>query len=156
MSLFDTGFNYQSSPYGSLQGMDFGMGNTAGTDFTGSLATNNNSLFNTGQQQQSSFGLGNGVGGMSGGAQGLGLNLPTAQLGLSGLASIGNLWGAFQSNKLANSQFNYAKQVSDTNLANQMKSYNTALSDRATSRASVEGWDDAQTQDYINKNSLSK
>lgn len=86
----------------------------------------------------------------------LGANIPTFQLGLSGLTSLANLWGAFQSNKLASNQFDYTKQITNTNLANQIKSYNTALSDKATARASMEGWSDSQTQDYIDKNKLSK
>ena len=102
---------------------------------------------------------GYGAGGNSGAGSAqstLGANIPTFQLGLSGLSAIGNLWGAFQSNKLANNQFDYTKQITNTNLANQIKSYNTSLSDRATSRASMEGWSDAQTQDYIDKNKLTK
>lgn len=99
----------------------------------------------------------NGNSGLAGSAQStLGANIPTFQLGLSGLTSLANLWGAFQSNKLANNQFDYTKQITNTNLANQIKSYNTALSDKATARASMEGWSDSQTQDYIDKNKLSK
>ena len=85
----------------------------------------------------------------------LGMNIPTFQLGLSGLSTIGTLWGAFQSSKLANQQFDYTKQITDKNLANQTQTYNTALSDRANARASMEGWTSAETQDYINKNKLS-
>ncbi|WAK44946.1 hypothetical protein Fifi067_00019 [Erwinia phage Fifi067] len=84
----------------------------------------------------------------------LGMNIPTFQLGLSGLSTVGNLYGAFQANKLANSQFDYTKKITDTNLANSIKSYNTTLSDRAAARGSVEGWSDAQTSDYVNKNKL--
>ena len=85
----------------------------------------------------------------------LGMNIPTFQLGLSGISTLGNLWGAFQSSKLANEQFDFSKNMANKNLANQTQSYNTALSDKATARASMEGWSDSQTQDYINKIKLS-
>lgn len=84
----------------------------------------------------------------------LGANIPTFQLGLAGLNTVGSLYGAFQANNLAKDQFAYTKKITDTNLANQLKSYNTGLSDKATARGSVEGWSDSQTQDYINKNKL--
>lgn len=94
------------------------------------------------------------IGGAGSFSDTLGMNIPTFQLGLSGLSTLGNLYGAFQANNLANSQFDYTKKITDTNLANSIKSYNTTLSDRATARGSVEGWSDAQTSDYINKNKL--
>jgi len=117
----------------------------------------------TGNAQQFNW-LGNnngaqagGAGALTGSAQStLGANIPTFQLGLSGLTALSNLWGAFQSNKLANNQFDYTKQITNTNLANQIKSYNTSLSDKATARASMEGWSPDQTQSYIDKNKLSK
>ena len=84
----------------------------------------------------------------------LGFNMPTANLALSGLSTIGNLWAAFQAQKLARQQFKYTKNVTDTNLANQIKSYNTTLADRSYSRAKVEGRDDASAQSYIDSNSL--
>lgn len=86
----------------------------------------------------------------------LGFNLPTANLALSGLSTIGNLWAAFQAQKLAKQQFKYTKNVTDTNLANQMKSYNTTLADRAFSRAKVEGRDNASAQTYIDANQLKR
>lgn len=85
----------------------------------------------------------------------LGLNFDTANLALAGLSTIGNLWAAFQAQKLAKKQFNYTKQVTDTNLANQIKTYNTALSDRAGNRAVVYG-DQGYAQKYIDANSLTK
>ena len=84
----------------------------------------------------------------------LGFNMPTANLALSGLSTIGNLWAAFQAQKLARQQFKYTKNVTDTNLANQIKSYNTTLADRSYSRAKVEGRDNTSAQSYIDSNSL--
>lgn len=87
---------------------------------------------------------------------GLGANLGTGQLALSGLASLAGLWGSLQNNKLAKEQFKFQKDFANTNLNNQIKSYNTALSDRLSSRGVAEGRTDEYTQDKINQNRLSR
>ena len=84
----------------------------------------------------------------------LGMNIPTFQLGLTGLSTLGNLWGSFQSNKLARDSFNFQKGMAEKNYANQIKSYNTALTDRATTRGFVQGDSTETTQQYINDNKL--
>lgn len=83
-----------------------------------------------------------------------GMNLPTVQLGLQGLGTLGSLWGSFQSNKLARDSFNFQKDFAQKNLANSIKSYNTALIDRATSRGFVQGDSQEKTQQYINDNKM--
>ena len=83
-----------------------------------------------------------------------GMNIPTAQLGFTGLSTLGNLWGSFQSNKLARDSFNFQKGMAEKNYANQIKSYNTALTDRATTRGFVQGDSADTTQQYINNNKL--
>lgn len=85
----------------------------------------------------------------------LGWNAPTMQLGMQGLNTIGNIWGAWQSNKLAKDQLNFTKKIANANLNNQIASYNTALEDRSRSRAAVEGQSSAEAQAYIDKNRLS-
>lgn len=87
-------------------------------------------------------------------ALGLGKNLPTAQLALGGIATLGQLWGAFQANKLAKKQFQYAKGVTETNMANQVQSYNTALDDRIRSRAVAENQSPEQVAAYLEANKL--
>ena len=82
------------------------------------------------------------------------MNIPTAKLGLTGLSTLGNLWGSFQSNKLARDSFNFQKGMAEKNYANQIKSYNTALTDRATTRGFVQGDSTEMTQQYINDNKL--
>ena len=97
-----------------------------------------------------------GVGGTTGGYNPLelGMNIPTFQLGLTGLGTLGNLWGTYQSNKLARDSFNFQKGMAEKNYANQIKSYNTALTDRATTRGFVQGDSTEKTQQYINDNKL--
>ena len=68
------------------------------------------------------------------GGSGMGWNMDTANFGLKGLATLGNLWGAFQGNKLARKQFGLARDAYNTNLANQIKSYNTTLERRIKGR----------------------
>ena len=101
-------------------------------------------------------GLANYMRGQTGGYNPLefGMNIPTAQLGLTGLGTLGNLWGSFQSNKLARDSFDFQKGMAEKNYANQIKSYNTALTDRATSRGFVQGDSADTTQQYINNNKL--
>ena len=84
----------------------------------------------------------------------LGMNLGTGQLVLGGIGTIGNLWSAWQTQKLAKEQFNYQKGITDTNLANQIQSYNTALSDRMNARGFVQGDNQSTIDQYIEENSL--
>ncbi len=84
----------------------------------------------------------------------LGWNAPTMQMALSGLNTIGNIWGAWQSNKLAKDQLNFTKKIAMANLNNQISAYNTALEDRSRSRAAVEGQSSAEAQAYVDRNRL--
>lgn len=77
-----------------------------------------------------------------------------AQTGIGAVNTIGNLWGAYQANKMAKKQFAFTKDMAETNLSNQIQSYNTALSDRARSRAVTEGQSDATRDQYVADNSL--
>ena len=70
------------------------------------------------------------------------------------LGGAAQIWGAFQANKLAKQQMDFARTSFNTNLANQRTSYNTALEDRIRSRASTTGMSDTDVQAYITKNSL--
>ena len=73
------------------------------------------------------------IGNQQGGSD-LGWNMGTLNTGFKGLATLGNLWGAFQGNKLARKQLSLATDAYNTNLTNQIKSYNTSLEDRIRSR----------------------
>lgn len=88
-------------------------------------------------------------------SSGIGFNLPTGQLALSGLAALGNLWGAYSAQKLARDQLDFTKSAFNTNLKNSLSSYNTALEDRARSRGATEGQSQAEVDAYVAKNRLS-
>lgn len=113
---------------GQSIGMDFSSGSTANPALTG------------------------GAGAMGS----LGMNIPTFQLGLGALGSLSNIYGGFQANKLAKDQLSFTKDITNTNLNNQVKSYNTALEDRARSRAVAENRDQASADAYIEKNKLTR
>lgn len=95
-----------------------------------------------------------GAGGTPGwlGIEGLGKNVGTLNMGLSGLETIGKLWAAFEAQKLAKAQFGFQKEFANTNLNNQIRSYNTALTDRANTRAIVNGQSAADRDAYIQQN----
>lgn len=85
-----------------------------------------------------------------------GFGLDDAGRILGGLQSIANIWGAFQAMKLAKEQFKYTKGVTDTNINNQIKSYNTALADRAASRAVMESRPQSSADSYVEQNKLTR
>ena len=87
---------------------------------------------------------------------GLGPNLGTAQLALGGFGALGNLWSAFQGQGLARKQFDFVKATTQTNLANQIRSYNTQLSDRARSRGAAEGQGQEQIDRYVADNRMAR
>ena len=89
---------------------------------------------------------------------GLGFNLGTLNMGVNALAAVGGLYNAFQSNKLAKDQFAFTKEVTNTNLNNQIKTFNTTMEDRARARARLDGREDteAYTKDYMDKNRISR
>lgn len=99
----------------------------------------------------SSLNFGRGAGSGTGG---FGFNIPTAQLALGSLNSLGNIWGAMQAQKLARDNFNFTKDVTNTNLTNSIQSYNTALTDKLTSRAKAQGMSDADRDAQIAANRL--
>ena len=89
---------------------------------------------------------------------GLGFNLGTLNMGVNALAAVGGLYNAFQSNKLAKEQFAFTKEVTNTNLNNQIKTYNTTLEDRALARGRLNGDTDpaAYAAAYTDKNKISR
>lgn len=104
----------------------------------------------------SGYGAGDSGTGFFDKSAGFGMNANTLNFGMQGLNTLGNIWGAWQSNKLAKDQLNFTKMITNTNLNNQIKAYNTALEDRSRSRAAVEGQSSAEAQAYVDRNRLSR
>lgn len=89
-------------------------------------------------------------------SNGFGLNMGTAQLGLAGLSALAGLIQGRNALGLAKDQFNFTKDVTNTNLNNQVKAYNTTLEDRLRSRGVAEGTDAAAVAAQIERNRLSR
>lgn len=145
--------------------LSFLTGNQTPQPAAMSWVSNNNQNFNTPAMNYNpgaTIGMGTNLGAstptpfLSGSANQLGLNVPTFQLGLGALGSLANIYGGFQANKLAKDQLNFTKSVTNTNLNNQIKSYNTALEDRARSRATAENRDQSTADAYIAANKLTR
>lgn len=145
--------------------LSFFTGNPTPQPAAMSWMPNNNQNFNTPAMNYipgASIGMGTNAGVssptsfLSGSANQLGMNVPTFQLGLGALGSLANIYSGFQANKLAKDQLNFTKSVTNTNLNNQIKSYNTALEDRARSRATAENRDQSSADAYIAANKLTR
>lgn len=78
-----------------------------------------------------------------------------AGLGLQGLSTLGGLVMGLKQLSLANKQFKSSEAFAKTNLANQVKSYNTALADRVRSRAWTETGSLSGVDAEVDKNKLS-
>lgn len=96
----------------------------------------------------------NGFGGNGGFGGGLGFNGNTLQLGLGALGTLGNLWMAFQQQKLAKDSLSFQKKAFNENLSNQKDTYNIALEDRIRSRYNTEGRNPEEADAYLAKNRL--
>lgn len=70
------------------------------------------------------------------------------------IGGFGGLYSAYQGTKIAKDSLNLQREAYQKNLANQTKSYNTALSDRARTRGVMEGSSSADVDKYIRDNSL--
>lgn len=70
---------------------------------------------------------------------------------VGGLAQV---WGGLQSNKTAREALNFTKSSYQTNLANSIQSYNTALENSARGAAAQNGWNKKRTNKYIEDNKL--
>jgi hypothetical protein len=94
-------------------------------------------------------GAGGGFFGDMNGMQKVGAGLQLAQ-GLMGLYS------GLKMMKLAKKDFNMRRDMANINLNNTIKSYNTALSDRARSRGFTEGQSQGQIDSYVSSNSMTR
>lgn len=152
-----TTFEDWQSAYPALANLNFGKNSfTGGTDLFSGFSGLGQPAGMQGLPANNGTGF---VANQMGGAanpSGFGLNMNTAQFGLGALQTLGGLYGALQSNKLARDQFNFTRDFANTNLNNSIQSYNTQLADRARARAVVEGQSDADRDRYVADNSLSR
>jgi len=84
--------------------------------------------------------------------EGGGFNMDSIGSIASTIGDFGKLYMGYQANKLAKETLNFQKNSYNTNLTNQISSYNTALEDRARGRTSTPN--SAETEAYIKKHSL--
>lgn len=90
------------------------------------------------------------------GIESFGWNMPSYKLGIQGVMGLGNLWAAFQGLNQAKREFEFNKRITEKNLANSTKSYNTALEDRIRARQSASGnMTDSDVKRYMALNQLS-
>ncbi len=112
-------------------------------------------------------GTGTGVAPVAGGQQNLGnnllwngtgenrtLNYDGMQMIAGGLQTIGNLYMAWQQNKLAKDSLQLQRDNYETNLANQTTSYNNSLEDRIRGRYTRSQQNDPAIQAQIDERSL--
>lgn len=71
-----------------------------------------------------------------------------------GLASLGQVWAAIQGVGIARDQLDFSKKAFNKNLANQTKSYNTALEDKVRARYFTEGRSASDVDTYLAQNRL--
>lgn len=87
---------------------------------------------------------------------GLGFNMPTMQLGLQGLGSLASLWMGNKSLGMAKDQFNFTKDMTNTNLNNQLQTYNTSLEDRLRTRGQFNQDDPTKAKEEFERLKLSR
>lgn len=80
-----------------------------------------------------------------------GWNAPSLQLGLSGLSTLGNLWGSYQGNKIAKDSLNWQKTFGNANLNNSIRAFNQTLQSKAERLGQTRGWNDQDVAEYIKK-----
>lgn len=108
------------------------------------------------QQAKNFFGIGDDSSGSNNDNTVLGFNIPTLQLGLGALNSLAGMYNSWNMNKLAQQQFNLQKDVLNTNLNNQIKSYNNSLADQLRSRAAMETGDANAYDSLIEERKLTR
>lgn len=82
------------------------------------------------------------------------LNMDTIGTLASTLGSFGKLYAGFQANKLAKDTLNFQKEAYQTNLANQISSYNLSLEDRMAARYAQKEGSDKERDAYVSKHKL--
>lgn len=127
--------NNTLSSYGQMPAVDYSLGGSTGSPVMAGMGGGQGLTIPSWGQGANTLGAPGATGGFFGNGMGLGMNMPTLQLGVQGLGALSSLWMGSKSLGLAKDQFNFTKDVTNTNLNNQIKSYNSTLEDR-TKRAS--------------------
>lgn len=87
-------------------------------------------------------------------------NLQNIGAGIQGLGSLasafGNLYMGNKALKFAKDQFNFQKDLANTNLNNSIKSYNTKLGDIANTRSVMETGSTGKYDNWYNENKLTR
>lgn len=86
--------------------------------------------------------------------EGGGLNFDAIGSLADTIGSFGKLYMGYKANKLAEESLAFQKQSYETNLANQISSYNMALEDRINARTAQKNGTQAEADAYINKHKL--
>jgi hypothetical protein len=132
----------------SLSTVQTGMNNYT-TPMSGSTTGMSNNL----TYQPATVGM---QGGMAGNGQGNFLGMGPNAFGniLGTVQVLGSLWNSFQQHRIAKEQLALSRRAFETNLANNTKTYNTALEDRIRSRYHTEGRPEGQAEQYLDANRL--
>lgn len=94
--------------------------------------------------------------GGAGAPLGLGMNLPTLQLGMGALQTGAGLYTGLQALGLANKQYKLSREMANANLNNSISSYNTSLEDRVRARYGVEGKSQDDASGYIDSHKMTR
>jgi hypothetical protein len=138
-------------------GQNFGSTQSQQFNPIGMMGTSGNVSMNGQGGGIPTWGVGTqGAGGGFFANSGLGMNMPTLQLGMQGLGSLANLWMGAKSVNLARDQFNLTKDVTNTNLNNSLKAYNSTLDDRLRTRGQFNGDDPSKAQAEYERKKLTR
>lgn len=89
-------------------------------------------------------------------SSGFGWNLGTGRLAFAGLGTLASLWSGMQAQKLAKESLAFTRDVTNTNMRNQLQTYNTNLEDRIRARAATEGMSQQEVDSYLARNRLTR
>lgn len=147
-------FSWMARPMGQAPAAATNPATAAGAVTTGASAASGGMTGGVGYQAPT---VSAGVGGQqaAGGAQyGGGGGMTNGQMLIGGVTALGNLWNAYQQNKLAKDQFKFQKNAYNTSLSDNRQTYNSALEDRIRSRYNTEGRSSQEADSYLDNNRL--
>jgi hypothetical protein len=78
------------------------------------------------------------------------MDLSKLNSAISGINTLGQLYGAYQAQKLGNKQFAFQKALTERNLANSSLDYNTRLENKMAQKAALDGVTPEAQEAYLN------